>query len=131
MLKVRSHSLAVVHDHAAAAADAGIVEQQMDLVGVLLAGNLACEAIHLLFVRDVGHVRGDPKALRQALDLAQPLGLGHRRRRDVAHGDVAALGDQLAGEFAAHARAAAGDDGNPPCDILHVLVLPRSLLLLS
>src|SRR4029077_17145062 len=32
-----------------------------------------------------------------------------------------AFGHELAGEFAAHARAATGDDGNPPCEILHSL----------
>ena len=112
---------ALVRDHAAAAADAGVVEQQMDLVGVVLLGDLGGEALDVIFVGDVGDMGGDAQALRQALDLAQPLGLGHRRRRHVAHGDAAALGHELAGELAPHARAAAGDDGDPPCEILHVI----------
>ncbi len=36
MLNVRSHSSRVVDQEAAAAADAGVVEQQMDAVAVLL-----------------------------------------------------------------------------------------------
>ena len=47
------------------------------------------------------------------------LGVGHRRRRHVAHGDVAALGRQLAGQLAPHPGAAARDDGELPCELVH------------
>ena len=43
----------------------------------------------------------------------------HRVRGDVAHRDIAALGDQLTREFAAHARAAPGDNGDLSGKILH------------
>ncbi|MGY4428442.1 hypothetical protein ACVWWO_000919 [Bradyrhizobium sp. F1.13.1] len=61
----------------------------------------------------------DAQALRQLLDLAQPPGLGHRGFRDVAHRDIAALGDELPRKLASHSRAAAGDDGDLSCKILH------------
>ena len=62
---------------------------------------------------------GDAQALRQPFDLAKPLGLRHRLGGDIAHRDVAALGDQLARELAAHARAAPGDDRDLSGKILH------------
>ena len=43
-----------VGEHAAAAADAGIVEQQMDPVGRLLLGELVTKALELVLDRDVG-----------------------------------------------------------------------------
>jgi len=64
-------------------------------------------------------MRGDTQALRQPFDLAKPLCLRHRIRGDVAHRDIAALGHQLAREFAAHPRAAAGDDSDLSGKILH------------
>ena len=64
-------------------------------------------------------MRGDAQALRQPFDLAKPLCPRHRIRGDIAHRDVAALGNQLARELAAHARAAAGDDGGLSGKILH------------
>jgi hypothetical protein len=70
--------LAGAGEQAAAAADAGVVEQQMDLVGLVLLGDLVAEAQELRFVRDVGEVRGDPQSLRHPLDLAKPLGFRHR-----------------------------------------------------
>src|SRR5580704_13499148 len=62
---------------------------------------------------------GDAQPLRQLFDLTQLLGLGHSIRRDIAHRDVAALGHQLARQFAAHARAAPGDDRDLSGKILH------------
>ena len=62
---------------------------------------------------------GDAQPLRQLFDLAQPLGLRHRLGRDVAHRDIAAFGDELARQLAAHARAASGDDGDLSSKILH------------
>ena len=69
--------LAAVGDHAAAAADAGVVEQQMDLVGVLLVGDLVAKPLHLGLVGDIGDVRGDAQALRQPRCFAQPFGFRH------------------------------------------------------
>src|ERR1035437_9294975 len=108
-----------VGEQAAAAADAGVVEQQMDLVGRLLLDDLIAEALELVLDRDVGDMGGDAQALRQFLDLAKPLGLRHRISGDIAHRDIAALGDQLTRELAPHARAAPGDNGDLSGKILH------------
>ena len=70
-------------------------------------------------IGDVGDMGGDAQALRQPFDLAKPPGFRHRIGGDIAHRDIAALGDQLAREFAAHARAASGDDGDLSGKILH------------
>ena len=86
--------LARVGKQAAAATDAGIVEQEMDLVGRLLLGQFIAKTYELVLDRDIGDMGGDAQALRQLFDFAQPLGLRHRLGRYVAHRDVAALGDQ-------------------------------------
>ena len=111
--------LARIGEQAAATADAGVVEQQMDLVGRLLLGQFIAKTLELVLDRDVGDMRGDAQPLRQLLHLAQPLGLGHRLGRHVAHRDIAAFRDKLARQFAAHARAASGDDGSLSGKILH------------
>jgi hypothetical protein len=91
----------------------------MDLVCVLALCDLIAESLHLRFFRDVGDVRGDAQALRQPHRLAEPLRFCHCVRKDVAHRDIAAFRDQLANELSAHTRAAAGDDCDPACKILH------------
>src|SRR5882762_9978588 len=69
--------LARIGEQAAAAADAGIVEQQMDLVGRLLLDQLVAKTLEMSLDRDVGDMRGDAKALRQLFCLAHALGFGH------------------------------------------------------
>src|ERR1700761_268381 len=64
-------------------------------------------------------MRGDAQALRQLFKFAKPFGFRHRVSGDIAHCDIAALGDQLAREFAAHARAAPGDDSYFSGKFLH------------
>ncbi len=91
----------------------------MDLVGRLLLDQLIAKTLEMVLDRDVGDMGGDAQALRQLFRLAQPLGLGHRLHRNVAHRDIAAFGDELAREFAAHARAASGDHGKLSGKILH------------
>jgi hypothetical protein len=108
-----------VGEQAAATADTGVVEQQMDPVGGLLLDQFIAEAQQLVLHGNVGDVGGDAQALRQLFHLAQPLGFRHRARRYIAHRDIAALGDQLAREFAAHARAAPGDDSDLSGKIFH------------
>ncbi len=103
-----------VGDHAAAAGDAGVVEQQVDVIGLVLLGDLVPEALQGGLVGDIGDMGGDAHDLGDAVGGGQRDGLGHVRGRDVAHGHVAALGHQLAGELAAHAGAAAGDDRRLP-----------------
>ena len=66
------------------------------------------EGQHLLLVGDVGDKRRHPRA-RRALGQGERLRLVHVLRRDVAHGNVTALGGQLADELAAHTRTPAGD----------------------
>jgi hypothetical protein len=43
---------------------------------------------------------------------------------DVAHRDIAALGDELTHELAAHPRAATSHDRDPASEIFHVANLP-------
>ena len=112
--------LAAVGDHAAAAANSGVVEQQVDLVGVVAVCDLIAKSLYLRRVGHVGDMVGDAQALRQSRRFAETLRFRHRRRRDVAHRDVAGLRDQLADEFPPHPRAAAGDDRGPPSEFLHV-----------
>ncbi len=111
--------LARAGEQAAAAADPGVVEQQMDPVGRLLLGDFIAEALELVLDRDVGDVSGDAQPLRQPFDLAKPFCLRHRLSRNIAHRDIAALGDQLARELAPHAGAAPGDDRDLSGKILH------------
>jgi hypothetical protein len=59
----------------------------------------------------------DAQALRQLFQLAKPLGLRHGIRRDIAHCDIAALGDELARKLATH--AAPGDHSDLSGKILH------------
>src|SRR5258708_38894104 len=91
----------------------------MGLVGRAVAGGFIAEGEQLIRNGDVGDMGGDAQALRQLFRLAKPLGLRHRSCRDIAHRDIAALGDELARELAAHARAAPGDNGGPSGKILH------------
>ena len=113
-----------MREHAAAPADARIVEQQVDLVGTVALGDLIAEALHLRRVGDVSDMRGDAQALRQSRGLTETRRLDHTLRRDVTRRDVAGLGNQLADELPPHPRAAAGDDRDPAREVLHVTFLP-------
>src|SRR6185295_3246261 len=62
-----------VGEQAAATADAGIVEQEMDLVGRLLLDQLIAKTLEMVLNRNVGDMRGDAQPLRQLFRLAQPL----------------------------------------------------------
>ncbi len=57
---------------------------------------------------------GSPAASHSRLVSAIACG------RDIAHRDIAGFGDQLAGQLAAHARAAAGDDRDPTGEVSHL-----------
>ena len=109
----------LVDDHASAAADTGVVEQQVDAIGGVLGSNLVTEPQHVGFIGDVGDVRRDTQTLWQAGRLAQALGFRHAAGGHIAHRDGAALGHQLTHEFAAHARAAAGHHGDPAGKVFH------------
>ena len=66
--------VAVIGNHAAAAADTGVVEQQVDLVGLVAVGNLGAKPLDLRPVGDIGDVRRN----------AQPL-LIHRMSAQGVH----------------------------------------------
>src|SRR6516225_9803583 len=116
--------VAAVGNHAAAAADTGVVEQQVDLVGLVTVGNLVAKALDLRPVGDIDDVRRDPQPLRQSRRLAQSLRFRQAGRRDVAHRDIAGFRHQLADQLAAHSAAAAGDYCGPPREFGHVY-LPK------
>src|SRR5207244_8290105 len=75
--------VAAVGHHAAAAADTGVVEQQVDLVGLVTVGNLVAKPLDLRPVGDIDDVRRDAQPLRQSRRLAQPLRFRQADRRDV------------------------------------------------
>ena len=95
--------LAAVDHEAAAAADAGIVEQEVDPVCRMLRPDLVAKAQHVDLIGDVCQVRGEAHTLRLGRCSNQPLRLREPTGRDIAHGDGAALGDQLAHKFSPHA----------------------------
>src|SRR6266849_3131778 len=65
--------LTAAGDQATTAADACVVEQQMDLVSVLLRSSLIAEPLDLSVIGDIGDVRRNTQALRQPVGLAEPL----------------------------------------------------------
>ena len=107
---------------AGAAADAGVVEQQVDVVGVVFGLHRVAELGHLVFVRHVAVVDADDAPLRGNL-FAQPLRFGEVVVEHVAGGDVAAFGDQLPAERPPHARSAAGDHRQFAAEVLHCVLL--------
>jgi len=116
--------LSVVEDQAAAPADSRVVEEELDAVGLVGLHDRVAKGQDLVLLGDVGQMGGHPHAGRRAL-FTQRLRPAHRLLGDVAHRHVAALRRQLAGELPSHARATAGDHGDPVVESVH-LVLPRS-----
>src|SRR6201993_4819720 len=112
--------VAAIGNHAPAAADTRVVEQQVDLVGLVAVGNLVAKPLDLRPVGDISDVRRDPQPLRQTLRLAQSLRFRQAGRRDIAHRDIVGFRHQLADQLAAHAAAAAGDYRGPPSEFGHV-----------
>jgi hypothetical protein len=91
----------------------------VDAIGRVLFRGFVAKAHHVGFVGHVGEMRGDAQALRQPRSLALSSCLRHAVQRDVAHGDVTALGHQQAHQLAPHSRAATGDDSNPAGEFFH------------
>ena len=112
--------VAAIGNHAAAAADTSVVEQQVDFVDLVTIGNLVAKPLDLLPVGDISDVRRDAQPLRQSRCLAEPLRFRQAGRRDVAHCDIAGFRHQLADQLAAHAAAAACDYRGPPREFGHV-----------
>ena len=111
--------VAAIGDHAATAADTGVVEQQVDFVGLVTVGNLVPKPLDLRPVANIGDVRRDAQPLRQSRRLAQPLRFRQAGRRNVAHCDIAGFCHQLADQLAAHSAAATGDNRGPPSEFGH------------
>ena len=109
---------AIFGDEAAATADASIVEQQVDVVGVMLVRHVVAEAQPLRLVRHVGDERRHERAGRCTLDR-DGLRLFERVFRHVTRGDVATLCRELAHQLPPHPRAAARHDGAPAHEVAH------------
>src|SRR5262249_57837827 len=62
---------AAIGNHAAAAADTGVVEQQVDLVGLSAVSNLVAKPLDLRPVGAIADVRPDPPPFLQSSRLAQ------------------------------------------------------------
>jgi hypothetical protein len=73
-----------MREHAPAAADTGIVEEEMDLVGALMLGDLVAKSLDLRRVGHIGEMGGDAQPLRQPRRLAKPLGFRHSLFGDIA-----------------------------------------------
>src|SRR5262249_53249893 len=109
---------AVALAEAAAAADAGVVEEQVDVLGRVLLDAGVAERHHLTLVRHAADVSGHASAPAGA-GLGRLFRLRHVPGRSVADRDSTALGDELPGELASHTRAAAGYDGQLAPEVLH------------
>lgn len=77
--------LAAVGQKAAAAANSGIVEQQVDVIGRLLLRHLVAKPQHLIFQRHVAQIVVIRKPLRQLLGLAQPLPVSAMFSAETSH----------------------------------------------
>jgi hypothetical protein len=99
--------LPAVVDEAAAAADAGVAEDQVDVIAGMLGQQLVAEPQHLRLLGNVAGMAADPDGGRGA-HPRQGRGLRHGIRVQVAGRDRASLCRQLADELTAHAGAAAG-----------------------
>jgi hypothetical protein len=111
--------LARASDKAAATADTGIVEQEMDAIRFQFIFDRLAEAFQRLFAADIGDMCQNARALWQACRFGLTFGLGHVGGVHVAHRDRAAFCGELFYHLAAHARAAACDDRNPSCKLHH------------
>ena len=106
-----------VGEEAAAAAQAGVVEQEVDVVGLVLLDDLVAEREDRLLRRDVAEVGGDPRVRRRF--LGHRPGLVELVGREVARGDVASGRDQLQHQLAPHAARATRDDRQFSVEVLH------------
>ena len=114
--------LAAITGHkTATAADAGVIEEQIDVLCLMLDHHLLAKGDQIGLFANVGHTGGDPRAGRRT-GQAQLAGLRHRVGRQVADRDMHALCAELSGQRASNTGAAAGDD----CDLIgfdvHVLL---------
>ena len=99
--------LAGVLDEAEAAEDAGVGEDQVDVIAGVLLEQFVAEPLDLCLLGDVADMAGDLDAGRGGRPRG---GCGHRDgvRVQVAGGDRAALRGELADQLTADPRAPAG-----------------------
>ena len=64
--------VAAIGNHAATAADTGVVEQQVDLIGLVTVANLVAKPLDLCPVGNIGDVRRDTQPSRQSRHLTEP-----------------------------------------------------------
>ena len=100
--------LTAAADEAGAAADAGVAEHEVDVIGTVPAQQLVPELPNLRLVGHVAAMAGDEgvvggAGLRRRGGRCDSLGV------PVARGHRASLRRQLADELATHTRAATGD----------------------
>jgi hypothetical protein len=76
--------LTTVGEQAAAGANAGIVEQEMDLVGCPLLGDFIAKTLELILDRKIRDMGRHTLTLLVFFRLAQSLGLRHRVFRHIA-----------------------------------------------
>ena len=110
--------LPAVGHEAAASADAGVAEHQVDMIGGVALEQLVAKAQHLRLVGDVADVAADP-GRRPRRPSPPARGLRDRVGVPVAGRDRASLRRQLADQLAAHARAAAGHHRELPRERVH------------
>jgi hypothetical protein len=111
--------LARVVDEAAAAADRRVGEDQVDVFGPVRLQGLAAEPQHRRLIGHIALVHTDRGGRRTGGAKRQFPGLGQGVDVDVAGGDRASLGGELADQFAPHARAATGDNRDLPGKRVH------------
>jgi hypothetical protein len=105
--------VAVIFDETAAAADAGVIEDQVDVVADVLFEHLIAKPQDLRLVGHIAGMAGDQHA-RRRIRPCHHRGLLDRLRVEVAGRDRATLRGELADELPAHARRAAGDHRELP-----------------
>lgn len=101
----------ITGDETAAATDAGVVKQKIDVVGRLIGDNGGTKILHLRLARDVGEEGGYTGVLWGSR-AAQPVSFRHVFFANVAHGHVGALAGQGQRQLPSHTRAAARHYGD-------------------
>jgi hypothetical protein len=110
---------AAVGKKTATAANAGIVEEQIKLVGAVIAHHRLAKGQDLRLIGDIGHVRRNPDPLRYSLPVTELARLCHAWRRNIAHRYTAALGHKLAHQLAADPAASTRNYGKLARELAH------------
>ena len=108
-----------VGEQAASTAQTGVVEQQVDMVGVVRREHLVAKDHDRRLVADVADVARYADVRCRCGRARQRDGLGHVVDREITDRDVTALGGELHGEFATHPVAAPGDHGDLSSEVFH------------